>query len=431
MEHELMPLFIREVYEDDTFELAAILATQEEEKSMFGRGSRVGRSPNLRRDFASAHQQLMDDYFAENPVYPDEVFERRFRMSRQLFMRICDEMKRFDRWFDMRYDALKKPGLSTLQKCTAAMRMLAYGLPADAVDEYVKIGESTANFYFERFCDNIISMYGDHFLRKVSPERDQEVLLYNANRGLPGLYCCLDNYNWVWDNCPKAWAGQFIGKDGVPCVKLESACHPDLYTIFLNFGDAGSLNDINTLQRSPFNKFANQGVFSDFTYVLNGKQRTGAYSFVDGIYPPWKVFAKTISEPRSPQETYYAKVQEGTRKDIERSYGTVQKRFSIVRQPARCWYIKKMRKIITSCFILQNMIIRDKQSRQCYGEDRTLDPLPENLVPRELPQLRVTRTHSELLDRVYAQSCYLRNEDEHNKLRRDLIAHLWQWKSNH
>jgi hypothetical protein len=32
------------------------------------------------------------------------------------------------------------PGLGPLQKVCAAMRILAYGLPSDAVDEYIQIG---------------------------------------------------------------------------------------------------------------------------------------------------------------------------------------------------------------------------------------------------------------------------------------------------
>ena len=35
---------------------------------------------------------------------------------------------------------MKRKGLS-LQKCTAAMRMLAYGVSADTVDDYVRIEE--------------------------------------------------------------------------------------------------------------------------------------------------------------------------------------------------------------------------------------------------------------------------------------------------
>ena len=44
----------------------------------------------------------------------------------------------------MRFDAIGRRGLSPLQKCTVAMRILAYGAPGDYVDEYVQIGETTA-----------------------------------------------------------------------------------------------------------------------------------------------------------------------------------------------------------------------------------------------------------------------------------------------
>ncbi|XP_062081103.1 uncharacterized protein LOC133785904 [Humulus lupulus] len=44
----------------------------------------------------------------------------------------------FDDYFsDESFDAVGRRGLSPLQKCTAAIRMLAYGEPADYVDEYV------------------------------------------------------------------------------------------------------------------------------------------------------------------------------------------------------------------------------------------------------------------------------------------------------
>ena len=54
-----------------------------------------------------------------------------------------------DDYFEQKVDALGLPGLSTVQKCVAAHRMLCYSLPADAVDEYVRIGESTALLTFK------------------------------------------------------------------------------------------------------------------------------------------------------------------------------------------------------------------------------------------------------------------------------------------
>jgi hypothetical protein len=65
-------------------------------------------------------------------------------MCRHLFKHIKEAVKNYDNYFRKRCDATGKVGLSALQKCVASMRILAYGVPADAVDEYVRIGESTA-----------------------------------------------------------------------------------------------------------------------------------------------------------------------------------------------------------------------------------------------------------------------------------------------
>ena len=50
-------------------------------------------------------------------------------------------------------------GLSSLQKMTAAIRMLAYGVSADAVDDYVRIGESTAIESLKRFVRAIVAIF--------------------------------------------------------------------------------------------------------------------------------------------------------------------------------------------------------------------------------------------------------------------------------
>ena len=44
----------------------------------------------------------------------------------------------------MRYDAIGKHELTPLTKCTATMRMLAYGIAADCVDVHLNIGAKTA-----------------------------------------------------------------------------------------------------------------------------------------------------------------------------------------------------------------------------------------------------------------------------------------------
>ena len=96
------------------------------------------------RDHVAAHQRLYEDYFAEYPRFPANMFRRRFRMRRELFMRIVRALERQYLCFRFRHDAAGRPGHTPIQKCTAAIRQLAYGGAADMWDEYLHIGETTS-----------------------------------------------------------------------------------------------------------------------------------------------------------------------------------------------------------------------------------------------------------------------------------------------
>ena len=48
-----------------------------------------------------------------------------------------------------------------------------------------------------------------------------------------------------WKNCPLALHGQYVGKDKKPRVVLEAACDYNLWIWHMQFGFAGSLNDLN------------------------------------------------------------------------------------------------------------------------------------------------------------------------------------------
>ena len=85
-------------------------------------------------------------------------------MRRPLFKRIKEAVKNHDDYFKKKCDATGKEGLSALQKCVASLRILAYGLSLDAVDEYVRIGESTARQALHHFCRAVIDVFGEQYL---------------------------------------------------------------------------------------------------------------------------------------------------------------------------------------------------------------------------------------------------------------------------
>ncbi|CAA7023571.1 unnamed protein product [Microthlaspi erraticum] len=120
--------------------------------------------------------RLINDYFSENAIYPEAIFRRRFRMNRPLFMRIVNKLSDLP-FFQHIPDGTGKPGLTGLQKCTAAIRMLAYGNAADAADEYLRLGASTALKCLHKFTNAIIV-----FTRRTISEGLHQQILNDYSR---------------------------------------------------------------------------------------------------------------------------------------------------------------------------------------------------------------------------------------------------------
>jgi len=91
----------------------------------------------VNRNRKEGELRLYKDYFAENPEFTESQFQRRFRMSRRLFLRIINAVEAHNPYFKQRINALSVLGLSCLQKVTAAYRIFAYGIPLDLTNEYL------------------------------------------------------------------------------------------------------------------------------------------------------------------------------------------------------------------------------------------------------------------------------------------------------
>ena len=63
------------------------------------RGGLIPGHRVINRDRESADHRSFYDYFAESPRYNDQMFRRRFRMSRSLFLRIVDKVEARDNYF--------------------------------------------------------------------------------------------------------------------------------------------------------------------------------------------------------------------------------------------------------------------------------------------------------------------------------------------
>jgi hypothetical protein len=113
-------------------------------------------------------------------------------MSRLLFIRIMEGVQQQDSYFTQRVDATGLPGLGPLQKVCAAMRILAYGLLTDVVDEYIQTRESTTQECLNHFCRAIIAYFSEWYLRTPN-EADIARIMHNSeSRGFPGMLGSID-----------------------------------------------------------------------------------------------------------------------------------------------------------------------------------------------------------------------------------------------
>ena len=64
-----------------------------------GSTSKRKRRRYIKRDRLAGHKRLYLDYFADTPVYPPNLFWRRFRMSRSLFHRIQSKEETYEPYF--------------------------------------------------------------------------------------------------------------------------------------------------------------------------------------------------------------------------------------------------------------------------------------------------------------------------------------------
>jgi Plant transposon protein len=176
----------------------------------------------------------------------------------------------------------------------------------------------------------------------------------------------LDCMHAFWKNCPMAWRADYTGKEGCPSIVLEAFSDFNAFIWHASFGYPGSNNDINILDRSPLLASWLDGSFHrdvDFEFTINGQQFKRLYLLVDGIYPAVSRFVKTLAVPIGKEHKRFAAWQESSRKDMERTFGILQRKFHYLVRPFEQWELEEIKDIMLTCILMHNWMVTVRVER--------------------------------------------------------------------
>jgi hypothetical protein len=262
-----------------------------------------------------------------------------------------------------------KCGICPQAKLLMGLKCLAYGTSASAFVNYFEMGVLTVRLCVKRLVAVIAKSPNlrQEFFRSMNRADAKKCSdLHLDQHGVEGMVGNLDCMHVFWKNCPVAWQGSHVGKDGMPSLVLEAFCDASLFLWHACFGWAGSKNNIKIWDRSPLLKSFLDGSWStniDFPFKVDGSEFASLWFLVDGIYPEISRFVKTLDQPMTETDTLFTVWQESSRKDIERAFGVLQRKFHYLCRPVEGWFVDEIRKSVETCIILHNMMVVARVAR--------------------------------------------------------------------
>ncbi|KAG5133916.1 hypothetical protein JHK82_025104 [Glycine max] len=125
---------------------------------------------NINRNREDEHSRLMNNYFSENSTHMENALSNRYP------------------YFQIRFDAFGRNGLSSLQKCTAKIHILAYGSPGYIVDGYVRISKSTTVECLKSFVKGVNEIFGNNYLRRPNNNNINRLLQIGETHGFSFIF---------------------------------------------------------------------------------------------------------------------------------------------------------------------------------------------------------------------------------------------------
>jgi Plant transposon protein len=313
----------------------------------------------------------VEDWLSANSTFSDRNFEQTFRLTRGTVERLIQACgNHAPAFFTTKANCVGKAPISIEVKVLGILKCIAYGCSGRAFQDYHQMAPNTFTEGLKAFFRALkadSALQGQYMRAPTKSDIKRITDLHERVHGVPGMLGCLDCLHVYWKNCPVAWQGQFKnGRYKYSSVVVEAMVDHNLWFWHASVGHAGTNSDTNIWDVSPLlqallsDKWASE---CDFEFVLDGQVFDKLWILVDGIYPPIARFVKTLSFPVGEVAKMFAKWQEATRKDVERSFGVLTRKFQILARPLEYWHLEDTKRIISGCLVMHNMMVEVRIDR--------------------------------------------------------------------
>ena len=133
-------------------------------------------------------------------------------------------------------------------------------------------------------------------------------------------------------------------------------------------------------------------------------------------------------------ELKFSKRQEYVRKDIERCVGVLVKKYHILENPLRGWYIQDIKELIDCCVILHNMTTENRLGNFHFSDSIEVGDIPADLFEVDNDPETVFLDEEALVGedvqavlaaRIAHMNEAIEDELKFTELYRDLQNHIW------
>ena len=313
------------------------------------------------------HQYLERERVDQHPSLRDE-FEERFRVPHDVFCEFEDEMRAAG-VFDQ---ATKSRSVPPRLLLMASFKRIASGAHWPAIAECAFVSVPTLRtFFVSKFLPFFSrdEFYDAHVSHPKTEDEIRSVERAYRAVGFPGCVGSVDVVHMPWDAAPAVhshlfYNGRKRAATYASVVTVDSNC----VILHATRAGYGASNDKTlALQDDYHDALKRESVFLDFEYELlnadgNTEVSTGAYTICDGGFNTHCTAMATIPIPTAFEAAWTERL-ESMRKDVERCFGHMKKRFQILRLPSNVRSFEQINDTWRTCVVLHNILTRRRVSR--------------------------------------------------------------------